>query len=126
MIEPYFETLFDQLNQRAARATIADRTPSLEALREYLRHQFELEGGKPGSFLGQPILEALFEYESQPHPLANLDFLHVKTIELLDSRQRSIGIGVSQNRCVRTNTRLPHGNHSKQNPADRPLSVPHG
>ena len=85
MIEPYFETLFDQLNQRAARATIADRTPSLEALREYLRHQFELEGGMPGSFLGQPVLEALFEYESQPYPLANLDFLHVKTIELLDS-----------------------------------------
>ena len=85
MIEPYFETLFDQLNQRAARATIADRTPSLEVLREYLRQQFELEGGKPGSFLGQPVFEALFEYESQPHPLANLDFLHVKTIDLLDN-----------------------------------------
>ncbi len=85
MIEPYFETLFDQLNQRAARATIADRTPSLEVLRQYLRQQFELEGGKAGSFLGQPVLEALFEYETQPHPLANLDFLHVKTIDLLDN-----------------------------------------
>lgn len=85
MIEPYFETLFDQLNQRAARATIADRTPSLEVFREYLRQQFELEGGKPGSFLGQPVFEALFEYESQPHPLANLDFLDVKTIDLLDN-----------------------------------------
>lgn len=85
MIEPYFETLFDQLNQRAARATIADRTPSLEVLREYLRQQFEVEGGKPGSFLGQPVFEALFEYESQPHPLANLDFLHVKTVDLLDN-----------------------------------------
>jgi hypothetical protein len=85
MIEPYFSTLFDQLNQRAARATIADRTPSLEVLREYLRQQFELEGGKPGSFLGQPVFEALFEYESQPHPLANLDFLELKTIDLLDN-----------------------------------------
>jgi hypothetical protein len=85
MIEPYFETLFNQLNQRAARATIADRTPSLEALREYLRQQFEHEGGMPGSFLGQPVFEALFEYESQAHPLANLDFLHAKTIDLLDN-----------------------------------------
>ena len=88
MIEPYFETLFDQLNQRAARATIADRTPSLEALRDYLRQQFELEGGKTGSFLGQPVFEAIFEYESQPHPLSHLDFLHVKTIELLDDHQQ--------------------------------------
>jgi DEAD/DEAH box helicase domain-containing protein len=85
MIEPYFETLFDHLNQRAARATIADRTPSLDVLREYLRQQFELEGGEDGSFLGQPVFEALFEYESQPHPLANLDFLHNKTIDLLDN-----------------------------------------
>lgn len=85
MIEPYFETLFDQLNQRAARATIADRTPSLEVLREYLRQQFELEGGKAGSFLAQPVFEALFEYESQPHSLAKLDFLHATTIELLDN-----------------------------------------
>ena len=85
MSEPYFLSLFDQLNQRAARATIADRTPSHEALRGYLRHQFEREGGKSGSFLGQPVFEALFEYESQPQPLANLDFLHIKTIELLDN-----------------------------------------
>ncbi|MCA9130470.1 MAG: DEAD/DEAH box helicase, partial [Planctomycetales bacterium] len=88
MVEPYFETLFDQLNQRAARATIADRTPSLEALREYLRNQFELEGGEAGSFLGQPVFEALFEYESQQKTLADLEFLHVKTVDLLDSPPR--------------------------------------
>lgn len=85
MTDPYFVTLFEQLNQRAARATISDRKPSLEVLREYLRLQFEREGGESGSFLGQPVFEALFEYESQPNPLSNLDFLHVKTVELLDN-----------------------------------------
>ncbi len=84
MIEPYFETLFDQLNQRAARATIADRTPSLDALREYLRHQFEREGGEFGSFLGHPVFESLYEYESQPTPLGKLNLLHPRTVEILD------------------------------------------
>lgn len=85
MIEPYFETLFDQLNHRAARATIAERTPSLDVLREYLRHQFEREGGELGSFLGQPVFEALYEYESQPSSIGKLGLLHPRTIELLDS-----------------------------------------
>lgn len=85
MIEPYFETLFEQLNHRAARATIAERTPSLNVLREYLRHQFEREGGELGSFLGQPVFETLYEYESQQTAIGRLDLLHPRTIELLDS-----------------------------------------
>jgi ATP-dependent helicase YprA (DUF1998 family) len=81
----YYSSLARQLAQRAARATLSDRTPSNAAFREYLRAKFEQEPGNLGSFLGQPVFEALFEYEGQPHNLEELGLLHPTLIESLDN-----------------------------------------
>lgn len=80
----YFSSLATMLADRAAQATIGDLRPSNTALREYLREQFGQMPGNPGSFLGQPVFEALFEYEAQGLTLEELDCLHPKTLELLD------------------------------------------
>lgn len=84
----YFSTLAEQLSQRAARATLGDRRPSNPALREYLRRRLEELPGGEGSFIGQPVFEALFEYESQDLQLYDVDFLHPTTINLLDAPPR--------------------------------------
>ena len=81
----YYSSLARQLAQRAARATLSDRTPSNAAFREYLRAKFEQEPGNHGSFLGQPVFEALFEYEGQSQNLEELGLLHPTLIECLDN-----------------------------------------
>lgn len=83
-MDSYFSSLAEQLTQRAARATIGDRRPSHQVFREHLRKCFETLPGNEGSFLGQPVFEALFEYESQPAKLGDLDLLHPTTVRLLD------------------------------------------
>ena len=84
-MERYYSSLAEQLVQRAARATIGDRRPSHQGLREYLRSRFEQMPGAEGSFLGQPVFEALFEYESQAKAMSEIDLLHPRTVELLDA-----------------------------------------
>ncbi|MCA9212843.1 MAG: DEAD/DEAH box helicase, partial [Planctomycetales bacterium] len=84
-MERYYSSLAKQLVQRAARATIGDRRPSHQGLREYLRTRFEQMPGNEGSFLGQPVFEALFEYETQEKAMSEIDLLHPRTIELLDA-----------------------------------------
>lgn len=83
-MEPYYSSLAEQLVQRAARATIGDRRPSHQGLREYLRSQLESMPGEAGSFLGQPVFESLFPYESQALSMGDIEFLHPRTIDLLD------------------------------------------
>ncbi len=84
-MSPYFSSLAQQLCQRAARATIGDRRPSHAAIREYLRQRLEQLPPADGSFLAEPVFEALFEYESQPQTLGEIDLLHPTTIDLLDA-----------------------------------------
>ena len=84
-MERYYSSLAEQLVQRAARGTIGDRRPSHQGLREYLRTRFEQMPGSEGSFLGQPVFEALFEYETQEKAMFEIDLLHPRTVELLDA-----------------------------------------
>lgn len=81
----FYASLARQLAERAARATLSDRNPSNEVLREYLRGKFEQSPGKEGSFLGQPVFEALFEYEKQDKSLEQIEILHPRLIEVLDN-----------------------------------------
>ncbi|MDB4372802.1 DEAD/DEAH box helicase, partial [Mariniblastus sp.] len=84
MSDAYFRSLASQLSQRSARATVSDRKPSNPALREYLLEKFSEMPGSGTGFLGQPVFEALFEYEGQGKTIEELGVLHPELIRLLD------------------------------------------
>ena len=84
MSDSYYRSLAQQLAQGAARATVSDRKPSNPALREYLLEKFSQLPGTDGSFLGLPVFEALFEYESQGLTLEQLGMLHPTLVDVLD------------------------------------------
>jgi len=50
-----------------------------------LAQRLESDPGEPGSFLGQPVFEALFEYEAQHQSLAELDVVHPRLLKELDA-----------------------------------------
>ena len=80
----YFASLARQLGSRAARATLSERLISNRPLREHLLGQFEQSIGQPGSFLSQPVFEALFEYEGQDKTVEQLGLLHPLLVSALD------------------------------------------
>ncbi len=61
---PYFSSLLPELATRAARATISTLGFSNPALRQYLSDRFSVELGEPGCFVGEPVFEATFGWES--------------------------------------------------------------
>jgi DEAD/DEAH box helicase domain-containing protein len=80
----YFTSLVQQLRERSARATISQVAPSHDALRAFLLELLGREAGAKGSFLSQPVFEALFEYERDDQSLESLGLLHPRLIEQLD------------------------------------------
>lgn len=85
MTDSYFSSIMADLRERPARATIGFRRPSNKPFREYLRRCLERNPGEDGSFLSQPVFESLFEYETCPQTLDELNVLHPALVEQLDS-----------------------------------------
>ena len=64
MTQPtYFQSLSTELGRRATRAVLSQMGLRSRPLREYLRACFERGPGSEGSFLADPVFEALFDWE---------------------------------------------------------------
>lgn len=87
----YFASLYRCFSERTSRACLSSLRVANSALREYLAAELEkLPGEGARSFQAAPVFEALFEYESADRKLGECRFLHLKTIEALESpRDRS-------------------------------------
>ena len=68
----YFSTLTAELSRRSARAVVSDLGPASAALRGYLRTTMEKAAGLPGSFVGDPVFEPMFDWERAPETMLNL------------------------------------------------------
>ncbi len=71
MTDPAFASLENELRLRAARATVSTLRLANPWLRNRLLDRFQSTCGQPGSFMGEPVFEALFEYERSDRPLAD-------------------------------------------------------
>lgn len=88
MTAPHFLSLVDELRRRAARATLSTLSTSNQPLRVHLAKCFESEPKEAGSFLGEPVFEALFEYEAHEKTLESLGMLHPRLLKELDEPPR--------------------------------------
>lgn len=82
----YFSNLLPELAMRAARATISRLGFSNPALRKYLSERFTTDLGEPGCFMGEPVFEATFGWQTAERTLASLapDLLSPRLLEALD------------------------------------------
>lgn len=81
MTQPtYFQSLSTELGRRATRAVISQMGLRSKPLREYLRACFERGPGSQGSFLADPVFEALFDWEPAQVTMGQLEG------QLLDAR----------------------------------------
>ncbi len=82
-----FRRMANELATRAARATVGLMSPADDALRRYLIDRFEQSAGKSGSFLAEPVCEAMFPWMLAEETLGDLagGVLHEKTIAALDA-----------------------------------------
>jgi len=60
----YFSSLVPEMATRAARATVSRLGFSNPALRRYLSQLFAASPGEPGCFVGEPVFEATFGWET--------------------------------------------------------------
>ena len=72
MDNQFFSTLLGELNVRASRATVNRLGFSSPQLREHLMNIFTQEFGQPGSFLGDPVFEATFGWQTDQSTMADL------------------------------------------------------
>jgi ATP-dependent helicase YprA (DUF1998 family) len=82
----YFSNLLPELATRAARATISRLGFSNPALRQYLSERFTVDLGEPGCFVGEPVFEATFGWQTADSTLDSLspDLLSPRLLEALD------------------------------------------
>lgn len=85
MSDSYFLAATDELRRRSARATLSTLRVSNRPLRLHLTERLESPPGEVGSFLGQPVFESLFEYETQDRSMEQLGLLHPRLLKELDS-----------------------------------------
>lgn len=86
MREKYFSRLLPELSIRSARATVSRLGFSNPALRSHLTKLFSSSFGEPGCFVGEPVFEATFGWESTDKTLGSLesDMLTIKLVNALD------------------------------------------
>ena len=82
----YFSTLLPELATRSARATVSRLGFSNAALRKHLNELFSADLGEPGCFVGEPVFEATFGWQSADKTLASLspELLNPKLLDALD------------------------------------------
>lgn len=82
----YFSSLLPELATRAARATVSKLGFSNGPLREHLSEVFSANLGEPGCFIGEPVFEATFGWETSDRTLESLapSLLNPKLLNALD------------------------------------------
>lgn len=68
----HFQRLGRELSTRAARAVLGQLGLTSDALREHLRTVFEQAPGEPGSYLAEPVFEAMFPWEAEQLTMRDL------------------------------------------------------
>lgn len=83
----YFESLCTQLWRRAGRAVLSQMGITSKPLRDYLRDCFEHGPGVAGSFLGDPVFEAIFGWEPAEEAMAELagKLLDGRVVDAMDA-----------------------------------------
>ena len=82
----YFGSLYRAFSERSARASLSQQRIRNRALRNSLQEILErLPGEDPRSLQGDPVFEALFEYEAGECTVADCSFLHPTTVQTLDN-----------------------------------------
>lgn len=71
-----FSTLSQELSRRVARATVSQLSPASRTLAQYILARMEQSAGTAGSFLAEPVIEPLFEWERYEKHLEEIHFLH--------------------------------------------------
>lgn len=82
----YFSSLLPELATRAARATVSRLGFSNPALRQYLNERFSVDLGEPGCFVGEPVFEATFGWQTAEKTLGALSpsLLSPRLVDALD------------------------------------------
>lgn len=88
----HFNSLARELSIRAARAVLSQIGPTSEPLRRHLRQLFERPPGEPGSFLADPVFEAMFSWETDDCSMSDLSgsLLHPNLIDAMDKPPESL------------------------------------
>lgn len=84
--DAYFANLLPELATRAARATVSRLGFSNPALRKYLGERFSADLGEPGCFVGEPVFEATFGWQTSDKSMDSLapDLLSPRLVDALD------------------------------------------
>ena len=92
MSEPYFTSLVNDLNNRAARAVVSQMGVNSDALRHHLQTIFEQSPGQKGSFLADPVFEATFPWQTAPQEMDDLsgNLLHSDLISVMDQPPKEL------------------------------------
>ena len=102
--------LLDSIAQRSAFATIGQSGFDSVALRQHLREVLVKPPGLPGSFLGDPVIEAGFDWQRAPTRMEAFSpgLLHPKLIDALD-RDLPVGAKKTASTTVSVEIGFPFG-----------------
>ncbi len=85
----FFEPLLRELVERSASSLIGIYGPRTAALRRYLQEALRRSPGQEGSFLADPVFEAIFDWQCAAdtmHDLATAGFLSEEVVNAMDAR----------------------------------------
>ena len=85
----FFEPLLRELAERSASSLIGIYGPRTAALRRYLQEALRRPPGQEGSFLADPVFEAIFDWQCTAdtmHDLARGGFLSEEVVNAMDAR----------------------------------------
>lgn len=83
MSDHFFSQLAAELASRAARATVSQASPANVPLLNHLQRTLEVPAGQEGSFLTQPLFEALFPWEGSGMPFEGVPFLEPSLVRAM-------------------------------------------
>jgi DEAD/DEAH box helicase domain-containing protein len=96
----YFSSLLPELVTRAARATVSRLGFSNAALRKHLNEIFSANLGEPGCFVGEPVFEATFGWQSADRTLSSLSPELLNPL-LLDALDKPSGVNAENYRFAK-------------------------
>src|ERR1700691_1135173 len=82
----FFEPLADELSRRAALATTSQIGPESRPLLQFLQREMLRGPGERHGFLAEPVLEALFDWETHGTSMKDLPFLEPSLVSAMDKR----------------------------------------
>lgn len=88
-MQRYFTSLADELTKRSATALLGGLAPVSEPLREHLRAQLSETPGSAGSFLAEPVFEAIFDWKTGDERMDQLAARGLLSRELVEAMDRT-------------------------------------